>query len=71
MSIKKEAIPAKLCYTHIGGKLGILLMETFINKGWLAKKSVTSKNFYVTEKGKKEFIKLGLDLSQIELDEVA
>jgi hypothetical protein len=44
-------------------------METFIDKGWLAKKETKSKNFYITEKGKKEFTKLGLDLSQIELEE--
>jgi hypothetical protein len=29
---------AKLCYEHIGGKLGQLLLEALIAKGWLAKK---------------------------------
>jgi len=29
--------PAKLCYEHIGGKLGQLLLEALIVKGWLAK----------------------------------
>lgn len=30
--------PAKLCYEHLGGKLGQLLKETFIEKNWIAKK---------------------------------
>jgi hypothetical protein len=69
MSIKKAAIPAKTCYSHIGGKLGMMLMETFIEKGWIAKKNPKDKHFFVTEKGKKEFSKLGVDLSRIELQE--
>ncbi|RYF26360.1 MAG: ArsR family transcriptional regulator [Flavobacteriales bacterium] len=57
--------PAKLCYEHIGGKLGSLLLEQFLIKGWLAKNDVTDKNFYITEKGTLEFTKLGIDLSLI------
>ena len=30
--------PAKMCYEHIGGKLGQLLVENFTEKGWIAKK---------------------------------
>lgn len=56
---------AKLCYEHIGGKLGSLLLEQFLIKGWLAKNDVTDKNFYITEKGTQEFTKLGIDLSLI------
>jgi DNA-binding PadR family transcriptional regulator len=57
--------PAKMCYEHIGGKLGQLLAETFIEKGWIAKNKPTDKHFYITNLGEKEFGKLGLDLSQI------
>lgn len=57
--------PAKMCYEHIGGKLGQLLAETFADKGWIAKNNPSDKHFYITESGQKEFEKLGLDLSQI------
>ncbi|OMQ11737.1 ArsR family transcriptional regulator [[Flexibacter] sp. ATCC 35103] len=57
--------PAKMCYEHIGGKLGQLLLENFADKGWIAKNKPTDKNFYITDLGQKEFVKLGIDVSQI------
>ncbi|WP_426478422.1 ArsR family transcriptional regulator [Chryseobacterium sp. CBSDS_008] len=57
--------PAKLCYEHIGGKLGQLLLEQFVEKGWIAKDHPADRQYYITEKGQEEFTKLGLDLSQI------
>ncbi|MDQ7961267.1 ArsR family transcriptional regulator [Flavobacterium lindanitolerans] len=57
--------PAKKCYEHIGGKLGMLLLEQFIAKSWLAKEKPDDKNFYITDIGILEFTKLGIDLSQI------
>lgn len=60
-----EKKTAKLCYEHIGGKLGHLLLEQFIDQGWLAKEHYTDKDCYITEKGKQEFAKLGIDLSHI------
>lgn len=57
--------PAKSCYEHIGGKLGELLMEHFIAKGWITKDNSADKHFYITEKGEREFSNLGIDLSQI------
>jgi predicted transcriptional regulator len=65
MSHSSEKKPAKLCYEHIGGKLGSLLLEQFVLKGWLAKETAGDKNFYITDKGIAEFTKLGVDLSQI------
>ena len=61
--------PAKMCYEHIGGKLGQLLAITFAEKGWIAKKNPTDKHFYITEIGLKEFAKLGVDISEIKLEE--
>ena len=58
-----EKKTAKLCYEHIGGKLGNLLLEQFVQKGWLAKEQPTDKNFYITAIGMQEFTKLGIDLS--------
>lgn len=57
--------PAKMCYEHIGGKLGQLLAITFAEKGWIAKQKPTDKHFYITALGQEEFGKLGIDLSQI------
>lgn len=57
--------PAKICYEHIGGKLGQLLLEQFVMKGWIAKDAPTDRNYYITEKGLEELTKLGLDLSRI------
>ncbi|WP_281309992.1 ArsR family transcriptional regulator [Flavobacterium flavigenum] len=58
--------PAKTCYNHIGGKLGTLLFDQFISKGWIEKEKFSDKHFFITEKGEKEFTKLGIDLSQIQ-----
>jgi len=65
MTAIKDIKPAKLCFEHIGGKLGELLLETFIDKKYIAKDKPINKHFYITEKGQKEFTKMGLDLSQI------
>ena len=60
--------PAKPCYEHIGGKLGELLMEQFVDKGWIAKGKPADKLFFITDIGEKEFTKLGIDLSQIKAE---
>lgn len=60
--------PAKMCYEHIGGKLGQLLAVTFAEKGWIAKKSPTDKHFYFTDLGQIEFTKLGIDLTTIKAE---
>lgn len=70
MSKSTDKKPAKMCFGHIGGKLGKMLMETFAEKGWIAKEQPTDKHFYITKKGEIEFTKLGLDLSQIKSEEL-
>lgn len=57
--------PAKTCYSHLGGKLGTLLLENFITKKWIAKDNATAKHFYITDLGIAEFTKLGIDVSEI------
>jgi len=57
--------PAKLCYEHIGGKLGQLLLEALVKKGWLAKTAPNDKNLYITELGESQLTAFGIDLSQI------
>jgi hypothetical protein len=70
MGKENHEIPAKMCFSHIGGKLGLLLMETFVDKGWLAKKKDSDKHLFVTAKGQKEFTKLGIDLSEIKTEKI-
>jgi len=65
MSKSNDRKPAKICYEHIGGKLGQLLLEQFVDKGWIAKDSPADRNYYITEQGQIEFTKLGLNLSLI------
>ncbi len=45
-------------------------METFADKGGIAKDKPSDKHFYITDKGQKEFAKLGLDLSQIKSEQL-
>ncbi|MBB4801973.1 DNA-binding PadR family transcriptional regulator [Flavobacterium nitrogenifigens] len=65
MNTSPSIKPAKKCYEHLGGKLGELLLENFIEKKWIAKKDPSDKHFYITELGEKEFSKLGIDFSEI------
>lgn len=62
--------PAKMCYEHIGGKLGQLLVENFAEKGWITKNNPTDKNYYITDLGQKEFEKLGIDISKIKSEDL-
>lgn len=70
MDAKTTLKPAKKCYSHIGGKLGELLLETFAEKNWIAKNDPSDKHFYITELGEKEFAKLGVDLSKIKSETI-
>lgn len=70
MKTQNTIKPAKKCYSHIGGKLGELLFETFADKKWIAKNEASDKHFYITKLGEKEFAKLGIDLSKIKSEEV-
>jgi hypothetical protein len=63
--METKNIPAKTCFSHIGGTLGNLLLTLFIEKKWIVPSKVDPKYFIITEKGKKEFETLGIDLSLI------
>lgn len=62
---KNMHLPAKMCYNHLGGKLGALLVEAFIEKGWIAKANEKDKHFFITDKGEQGFRQLGIDLDEI------
>lgn len=60
--------PAKTCYSHLGGKLGELMMQMMVNKKWISK-AEADKHYHITPKGEKELERLGIDVSQIKQEE--
>ena len=64
-SENKSFIPVKPCYSHIGGRLGDLLMEQFIEKGWIKKATGNDRHYVLTPKGEKAMTDLDIDLSLI------
>lgn len=70
MSMKENTtatghIPAKPCYEHLGGKLGDLLMQRFIELGWMERNGPAERHYHLTPEGENGFGKLGVDLSRI------
>ncbi len=47
----------------------MMLLDVFLDTGWIAKNNPADKYFYITDKGQTEFTKLGLDLSEIKSEE--
>ena len=52
----------KKCYDHLGGKLGIALLDFLISQKWIELKKGTSTTYVITETGYENFAKIGLDL---------
>jgi hypothetical protein len=65
MTIANDLKPVKVRFEHIEGKLGKMLMETFVENGWIAKTDTGHKHFHITGTGQQEFTKLGLDLTKL------
>lgn len=59
-----ERLLVKSCYSHIGGKFGLLLTNRFEELGWI-EKDRASKHFFLTPEGVKEFKKIGVDFSEL------
>lgn len=49
-----DPITIKSCYSHIGGKFGLLLTKQLLELGWIQKVK-NKKDFLLTKKGEKEF----------------
>jgi DNA-binding PadR family transcriptional regulator len=64
----QKIIPVKSCYSHIGGRLGNLLMEQFIEKEWIKKTESNERLYYITTQGKAAFTQMGIDLSLIPVE---
>ncbi len=69
MTTHNDLKPVKLCFEHIGGKLGAMLMEAFVENGWIAKTNAGDKHFHITDIGQQELTNLGVDLTKIKRKE--
>ena len=56
-------ITGKKCYDHMGGKLGAVLLQFYLEKGWLeAEEAGKSTMYKITEAGRAAFAEMGLEL---------
>jgi predicted transcriptional regulator len=57
----QKILKAKSCYGHLGGTLGNRLFERLLDLNWFEREEDTSTVYRLTEKGKEEFTRLGVD----------
>jgi hypothetical protein len=57
----QETLKARSCYGHLGGTLGSRLFERMLELGWLELEEGKATVYQLTETGKQEFTKLGVD----------
>ncbi len=62
MQTKKPILTAKKCYGHIGGRLGDRIFTRLIALGWFEPEEGLRTVYSITEKGRRELRKLGVDL---------
>lgn len=58
----KFTLKGRSCYGHLGGELGNRLFERLIELGWFALEEGKATVYEVTEKGREELEKLGVNL---------
>lgn len=63
--VRNESTQAKLCFEHIGGKLGEWLLDHYLRRGWLVKEHPADKTLTITKKGKAAFRKMGVDTDRL------
>lgn len=57
-----KAVKGRKCYDHLGGKLGNLIFERLVELEWIRLEEGKSTVYGVTEKGREELGKLGVNL---------
>lgn len=57
----QNILKAKACYGHLGGTLGNRLFERLLELNWFEREEGTSTVYRLTETGKEEFARLGVD----------
>lgn len=56
-----KILKAKSCYGHLGGTLGNRLFERLLELGWFEREENTTTVYQLTETGKEEFARLGIN----------
>ena len=59
---KSKEIKGRRCYDHLGGKLGAILLNSLLENNWIKLEEDKTTVYIVTEKGKKEFKKMGIEI---------
>ncbi|MDI6794355.1 MAG: ArsR family transcriptional regulator [bacterium] len=54
------------CFDHLGGRLAPLLFEKLLELKWIVPKEGKKTVFEITAIGRREFDRLGVDLSKLE-----
>lgn len=57
-----KILKAKACYGHLGGMLGNRLFERLLELNWFERQENTATVYQLTEIGKGEFIRLGVNI---------
>ena len=57
----QKILKAKSCYGHLGGTLGNRLFERLLELNWFEQEEDTATVYRLTETGKQEFVRLGVD----------
>ena len=58
----EKPVTGRKCYDHLGGKLGKLVFDRFIELEWIKLEEGKATVYEVTEKGGEELAKLGIDI---------
>lgn len=56
-----KILKAKACYGHLGGTLGNRMFERLLELNWFEREENTATVYRLTETGKEEFARLGID----------
>lgn len=57
-----KMLKGRLCFEHLGGTLGNRLFARLIELGWFEPDEESSKGWHITETGKENLEKLGVDV---------
>ncbi len=62
MGSRVKRLVGRRCYEHLGGELGIRVLELFVAKGWVELDEGKTSVYILTEEGRAALGSLGLDM---------
>ncbi len=57
---QEKRLTGRKCYDHLGGRLGAMLLELYLQNGWIVLEEGKSTVYAVTPKGEEAFGQMGL-----------